>query len=94
MNILITGGAGFIGLNLAKEFVRKKNNKVYIIDIIKKKNFDDELKNFLKKYNNFFYKNINLLNLNSKLKNTNFNHIIHLAANLLIGEGERQPKKY
>ncbi len=93
MNILITGGAGFIGLNLAKEFARKRSNKVYIIDIIKKKNFDDELKNFLKKNNNVFYKNVNLLNLNSKLKNTNFNHVIHLAAILGVENVISNPDK-
>ena len=37
MNILITGGAGFIGLSLAKKFSRNKKNKAYIIDIIEKK---------------------------------------------------------
>ena len=54
MNILITGGAGFIGLSLAKKFSRNKKNKVYIIDIIEKKNFDRELKFFLKKNKTFF----------------------------------------
>lgn len=93
MNILITGGAGFIGFNLAKEFAQKKNNKIYIIDIINKKNFDDELKNFLKENTNVFYKNIDLLNLNSKLKKTNFSYIIHLAAILGVANVISKPDK-
>ena len=33
--ILITGGAGFIGLNLVKH-LHKKKNKIYVIDLPKK----------------------------------------------------------
>lgn len=32
MNILITGGAGFIGSHLAEELLKEKENKIYIID--------------------------------------------------------------
>tara|TARA_X000001036_G_scaffold97224_1_gene90094 strand:+ start:33 stop:170 length:138 start_codon:yes stop_codon:yes gene_type:complete len=34
MNILITGGAGFIGTKLAKKL--SKNNNIYILDFPKK----------------------------------------------------------
>ena len=52
--ILITGGAGFIGLNLVKEFAKEK----YVVDIID--NFsrgkqDEELKKVLR------LKNVNLV---------------------------------
>ena len=36
-NILITGGAGFIGSALAKKL--RDNNKIYIIDLKKKNRF-------------------------------------------------------
>jgi len=32
MNILITGGAGFIGSHLAEELLRNEKNEVYVID--------------------------------------------------------------
>ena len=93
MNILITGGAGFIGLSLAKKFSRNKKNKVYIIDIIEKKNFDRELKFFLKKNKNVFYKKIDLLNINKKLKIKDFQYIIHLAAQLGVENVISNPEK-
>ena len=34
-NILITGGAGFIGLNLVKKLIQNKNNKVFVVDALK-----------------------------------------------------------
>ena len=47
-NILITGGAGFIGLSLAK-YLSEKNFGVYLIDNLSRGKFDIEFKNLLKK---------------------------------------------
>ena len=54
-NILITGGAGFIGLSLAK-YLSEKNFGVYLIDNLSRGKFDIEFKNLLKKKNVIFYK--------------------------------------
>jgi len=35
LNILITGGSGFIGRNLVKELSKLKDNKIYVIDKVK-----------------------------------------------------------
>ena len=35
MNILITGGSGFIGRNLVKELSKFSSNKIYVIDKVK-----------------------------------------------------------
>jgi len=61
MNILITGATGFIGYNLANNYLNKKNNKVYGIDCLddyysvalKKK----RLQKLKKKKKFFFWKN-------------------------------------
>jgi nucleoside-diphosphate-sugar epimerase len=37
MKYLITGGAGFIGINLAKQLSKIKKNKIYLLDNFSKK---------------------------------------------------------
>ena len=54
-NILITGGAGFIGFSLANYLVRKKY-KVNIIDNLSRGKFDKEFKDLLKNKNVKFFK--------------------------------------
>ncbi len=36
MKYLITGGAGFLGINLAEQLLENKKNKVYLIDNLSK----------------------------------------------------------
>ncbi len=87
-NILITGGAGFIGLSLAK-YLSKKNYRIYIIDNLSRGKFDKELKNLLKKKNVTFYKR----NLNEKinLKIKNISHIFHLAGSVGVKNINKDP---
>ena len=88
-NILITGGAGYIGAHTA-EILIKKNKKVFIVDDLS----TGYKKLILKKTK--FYKT-SILN-KKKLKNiivkNNIDSIIHLAAVLSVGESEKKPKKY
>ena len=88
MKILITGGAGFIGSNLAN-FLIKKNHKVTIID-----NFSTGFTEHTKSNNNFKIINCDLLKL-EKLKKFFKGHefIFHLAANADIRFGLNNPKK-
>tara|TARA_Y100000590_G_scaffold287825_1_gene324066 strand:+ start:15241 stop:16197 length:957 start_codon:yes stop_codon:yes gene_type:complete len=74
--ILITGGAGFIGLNLAKEY-SKGNYIIDIIDDFSRGRQDNELYKFLR------LKNVNLIkkNIEKKINLRNSYHFIfHLAA--------------
>ena len=88
-NILITGGAGYIGSHTAEILIKNKK-KVYIID--------DLSTGFIKLINKRteFYK-ANILNKN-KLKKiieqNSIDSIIHLAAVLSVGESEKKPNKY
>ena len=88
-NILITGGAGYIGSHIA-EILLKKNKRVFLID-----NLSTGHRKLINKKAKFFKLDIHNKN---KVKNIIENHqidsIIHLAANLIIGEGQKKPEKY
>ena len=88
-NILVTGGAGYIGSHII-EILIKKNKNVFIID-----NLTTGYKKLINKKAKFFKLDIlNTKKLKRIIEKNNIDSIIHLAANLIIGEGERQPKKY
>lgn len=88
-NILVTGGAGYIGSHII-EILIKKNKNVFIID-----NLTTGYKKLINKKAKFFKLDIlNTIKLKEIIEKNNIDSIIHLAANLIIGEGERQPKKY
>ena len=77
-NILITGGAGFIGFHLAKTLLKK--NKVYLWDNLSRGKYDNELKSILRN-KNVFFSNINLDN-QIKNKTTKFDYVFHLAGSV------------
>ena len=83
MKIIITGVAGFIGFNLAKKLLQKKNT-IYGIDNLdnyysvsyKKKRLKE-----LKKFKNFYFKKIDIIKINKKhFKNIKIDTVVHLAA--------------
>ena len=88
-NILITGGAGYIGSHVSEVLIKNKK-KIFIID-----NLSTGYRRLINKKAKFFKVDI----LKSKkireiiIKNK-IDSVIHLAANLIIGEGEKYPKKY
>ena len=88
-NILITGGAGYIGSHVI-EILLKKNKKVYIID-----NLSTGHKKLINKKAKFFKINIhNQKKVEQIIRLYKIDSIIHLAAHLIIGEGQKKPKKY
>ena len=88
-NILITGGAGYIGSHIAEVLVKNKK-KIFIVD-----NLSTGYRKLINKKAKFFKIDIN----NSKkiryiIQKNKIDSIIHLAANLIIAESEKYPKKY
>jgi len=88
-NILITGGAGYIGSHVA-EILFKDNKNIFIVD-----NLSTGFKNLINKKTLFY--NLNILKT-SKLRKiileNKIDSVIHLAASLSIGIGEKYPKFY
>ena len=88
-NILITGGAGYIGSHIT-EILLKKRKKVFLID-----NLSTGHRKLINKKAKFFKLDIHRKDKVRKIiKKNKIDSIIHLAANLIIGEGQRKPKKY
>ena len=88
-NILVTGGAGYIGSHVCEALVGNKK-KVFIVD-----NLSTGYKKLVNKKINFC--KIDILNT-KKIRNliieNKIDSIIHLAGSLVIGVGEKYPKRY
>ena len=89
MNILITGGAGYIGSTTANLFL-DKGHDVFIIDDLSTGN----LENVPAKAKFFKFNINNNKKLEDLLKKFNFDILIHFAAFIDVEESTRNPKKY
>ena len=88
-NVLITGGAGYIGSHVT-ETLLKKNKKVFLVD-----NLSTGHKKLINKKAKFFKLDIaNKREIKKIIEKYKIDSIIHLAAHLIIGEGQKKPKKY
>ena len=88
-NILITGGAGYIGSHISEILVKNKKN-VFIVD-----NLSAGYSKLINWNARFFRANINNKNkIKSIIINNKIDSVIHLAASLIIGMGEKYPKFY
>ena len=85
-NILITGGAGYIGSHIVEQLIKAK--KKFLLLII----FQLVIKIIHKKANFFLCDIRNFKRLNRIVKQNKIQSIIHLNACLSVGESERKPK--
>ena len=86
-NILITGGAGYIGSHVAEVLVKKKYNVILFDNLI------TGHKKLINKKAQFINGDIKNLNKLSKvIKNFKIDSIIHLAAFLNVSEAEINKK--
>ena len=90
MNILVTGGAGFIGKNLVK-FLLEKENSVTIFDNFS--NSSEKSINFLTEMGAKIVKGdiTNIKDLENVIEN--YDTIIHLAAQISVLESIKNPDK-
>tara|TARA_B100000700_G_scaffold174561_1_gene192753 strand:- start:1359 stop:2333 length:975 start_codon:yes stop_codon:yes gene_type:complete len=85
-NILITGGAGYIGSHIS-EILEKEKKNIIIVD-----NLSTGYKRLINKKAKFYRININdRRKLKSIINKHQIDSVIHLAASLVIGEGEKNP---
>ena len=80
MKILVTGGAGFIGLEIVKQLSIEKSNQVVILDDLSKQGEDDELLEVISQSNVSFHK-LDMSNPDCfSMIDSDFDQIYHLAA--------------
>jgi UDP-glucose 4-epimerase len=88
-NILVTGGAGYIGSKISIDLLRK-GYQVFVVD-----NLQTGFKFLLDKKVNFFKLDIrDEKKISHILKKNKINNIIHLAASLSVEESMILPEKY
>lgn len=89
LNILVTGGAGYIGSKIAHDLIKRKFN-VIVID-----NLETGYKFLVPKKAKFINANIlNYKKIERIFKRYKIDSVIHLAASLSVEESQKKPLKY
>lgn len=95
MNILITGGAGYIGSHVAKQLLETTSYNIIIIDNLSTGSM--KTLNFLKTIRDFTYINLDLNEFNKVaqlINNYNIDTVMHFAASIVVPESVSNPLKY
>jgi len=88
-NILITGGAGYIGSHIA-EVLTKNKKKIFIVD-----NLETGYIRLINKKAKFYNTDINnFKKLKKIIEKNKIDTVIHLAASISINESKKNPKKF
>lgn len=95
MNILITGGAGYIGSHVVKQLLETTTYNIYILDNLSTGNI--ETINTLKLIRDFEFIVLDLKEFNEVsnfLEKNKIDTIIHFAASIVVPESVKKPLKY
>jgi UDP-glucose 4-epimerase len=87
MNILVTGGAGFIGSHIVDAYIKNNHNVVIIDDMSKGQ------KEFINPKATFYHKSISDTDLADILKNEKIEVINHHAAQISVSDSVKNPVK-
>ena len=95
-NLLITGGAGFIGINATEEFLSSSPfEKLIILDDLKFGQNPEDVLIFQNPKINFVKGDIrNSFLVSNILEEFNITHIVHLAAESHVDESIKNPEKF
>ena len=88
INLLITGGLGYIGSFTAKNILARSKKKTYVIDDLSRGN------DFAKKYSNYKLLNVSNKKTQKFIQDKKINTILHLAALTCVRESINNKKKY
>lgn len=97
MNVLVTGGIGYIGSHTIIELLKDRNNNIIVVDNLV--NSRKEVKNIIEKISDRkikFY-NIDLTDINAIndiFNKEKINSVIHFAALKAVGESVEKPLEY
>lgn len=95
MNILITGGAGYIGSHVVKQLLETTSYNIFIIDNLSTGN--TKTLETLKTIREFTFIELDLkefIKVNNILKRFNIDTIMHFAASIVVPESVEAPLKY
>ena len=97
MNILVTGGAGYIGSHTCVELLKDKNNEIIVVDNLS--NSKEESLRRVEKITNRkikFYKEdiLNTEGLEKIFQENKIDSVIHFAGLKAVGESVKVPLKY
>jgi UDP-glucose 4-epimerase len=95
MNILITGGAGYIGSHVTKQLLKTTIHNITVLDNLSTGH--QETLNILEKIRDFNFIKLDLKDFDAveKLLETNtFDTILHFAASIVVSESVSNPIKY
>lgn len=95
MNILITGGAGYIGAHVAKQLLKNTSYNIYIIDNLSTGNI--KTIETLKNIRDFQFINLDLKyfeKVKEFFQRNKIHTVIHFAAFSQVGESIKKPMKY
>ena len=97
MNILLTGGIGYIGSHTIVELLRDDNNSVVVIDnlINSKKEVKDIVEKITGKHIKFYEGDlVNFEDIDKVFKNEKIDAVIHFASLKAVGESVEKPLEY